>query len=344
MIELGARDLAERGARARRRGRAALRRARALPARERRALARLGAGAAGHVLRPSGLRPGARAAERPLRQASRCRRRASRRATTARTWRTSCAPPATCSCAASSPREEIAGFLEEAEQLRGEAVPGDKLSWWGKDARGEAILCRVTRAAAKPRLRSLPSDPRVVALKDLADEKLEHRRPASEEEGVSIIWKHPEMREGLGDLPWHRDCGMGGHAIMCPVLIVSVFLTPATAESGALRMLPGSWQASCGPIDARDARAPRGVHLQRAARRRLAPLRRHHARGAAAHARRSPGLPRERGDGLRAAGRPAPPRPQLQRGAPPPRGRPGRAPDPADGTRVRSPMTPRAAG
>ena len=155
--------------------------------------------------------------------------------------------------------DEIAAFLAESEQLRAEAVPGDKLSWWGKDAKGEAILCRVTRAAARPRLRSLPSDPRVVALKDLADEPLEHRRPASDEEGVSIIWKHPEMREGLGDLPWHRDCGMGGHAIMCPVLVLSVFLTPATAESGALRMLPGSWQASCGPIDARDARAPRGV-------------------------------------------------------------------------------------
>ena len=155
--------------------------------------------------------------------------------------------------------EEIAGFLAEAELLRAEAVPGDKLSWWGKDAKGEAVLCRVTRAAAKPRLRSIPADARILALKDLADEPLEHRRAASDEEGVSIIWKHPEMREGLGDLPWHRDCGMGGHAIMCPVLVVSVFLTPATSETGALRMLPGSWRASCGPIDARDARAPRGV-------------------------------------------------------------------------------------
>jgi hypothetical protein len=105
--------------------------------------------------------------------------------------------------------QEIAGFLEEAEQLRGEAVPGDKLSWWGKDARGEAILCRVTRAAAKPRLRSLPSDPRVVALKDLADEKLEHRRPASEEEGVSIIGSIRRCARA-GDSPRHRDCGMGG--------------------------------------------------------------------------------------------------------------------------------------
>jgi hypothetical protein len=124
---------------------------------------------------------------------------------------------------------------------------------------GEEVLTRVTRAAAKPRLRALPRDPRLTALKDLADEPLEHRAPASAEEGVSIIWKRPLMKEGLGDLPWHRDCGMGGHAIVCPVLVASVFLTPSTPETGDLRMLPGSWQSSCGPIDARHERAPRGV-------------------------------------------------------------------------------------
>ena len=74
-----------------------------------------------------------------------------------------------------------------------------------------------------------------------------------------MIWKRPRMSEGLGDLPWHRDCGMGGHAVMCPTLIASVFLTPATPETGELRMLPGSWQCGCGPIDARHPQAPRGV-------------------------------------------------------------------------------------
>jgi len=155
--------------------------------------------------------------------------------------------------------DEIAVFRAEAEVLAGEARKGDKLSWWGKNAAGEEVLTRVTRAAAKPGLRSLPRDPRLSALKDLADEKLEHRAPPSAEEGVSVIWKRPNMSEGLGDLPWHRDCGMGGHALMCPSLIVSVFLTPATPASGELRMLPGSWQRGCGPIDARHPQAPRGV-------------------------------------------------------------------------------------
>ena len=122
---------------------------------------------------------------------------------------------------------EVAGFLAEAEALRAEAVPGDKLSWWGKRG-GAAVLCRVTRAGAKPGLRSIPADPRLRALVDLADERFEHPLKEGSDVGVSVIWKLPGVDEGLADLPWHRDCGMGGHAIMCPRLVASVFLTPST--------------------------------------------------------------------------------------------------------------------
>ena len=154
--------------------------------------------------------------------------------------------------------DEVARFLGEAEELRGEATKGDKLSWWGRDARGEEVLCRVTRAAAKPALRTLPGDPRLRALKDLADEPLEHRVRGGADEGVTAIYKNPDMTEGLSDLPWHRDCGMGGHAVMCPALIASVFLTPSNPDTGDLRVLPGSWQATCAPIDASHPSAPAG--------------------------------------------------------------------------------------
>ena len=45
------------------------------------------------------------------------------------------------------------------------------------------------------------------------------------------------------------------------VLLASVFLTPATPETGDLRFLPGSWQASYGFRDATDPAAPRGAHF-----------------------------------------------------------------------------------
>lgn len=138
--------------------------------------------------------------------------------------------------------DDVARLLAETDELRAEARRGDKLSWWGKNAAGEEILCRVTRGVAKPGLAELRNDARLLGLRDLAEEPLVYRR--GEGEGVTVIFKHPEMVQGLGDLPWHRDCGMGGHATMCPVLIASVFLTEASPESGELAMVPGSrWAA-----------------------------------------------------------------------------------------------------
>jgi ectoine hydroxylase-related dioxygenase (phytanoyl-CoA dioxygenase family) len=137
---------------------------------------------------------------------------------------------------------EVAAFRDEADALRAEARKGDKLSWWGKNGAGEEVLCRVTRAATRPRLASLRDEPRLSTLKDLAAERLVYSR--GEGDGVAVIFKHPGMAEGLGDLPWHRDCGMGGHAVMCPTAVASVFLTEASPETGELAFLPGSRHAA----------------------------------------------------------------------------------------------------
>ena len=138
--------------------------------------------------------------------------------------------------------DDIAAFREDVEALRDQARPGDRFSWWGKNAHGEEVLCRITRGMTRPHLATLPADSRILALRDLADEELVHRK--GEGDGVTVILKNPDMLEGLGDIPWHRDCGLGGHAVMCPTLIASVYLTDATPETGDLRMLPGSREAS----------------------------------------------------------------------------------------------------
>lgn len=156
--------------------------------------------------------------------------------------------------------DELTGFLEDALALRSEAVKGDKVSWWAKSPSGEEICCRVTRAADGPQLAKLYGDPRIRSLAELADDPLVPRK--GEGNGVTVIYKSPGIREGLSDLPWHRDCGMGGHSVMCPVLIASVFLTPASPETGELRFLPGSWQGSTGFRDATDPSAPKGVSFR----------------------------------------------------------------------------------
>jgi ectoine hydroxylase-related dioxygenase (phytanoyl-CoA dioxygenase family) len=157
--------------------------------------------------------------------------------------------------------DEVAAFVEDAAAVRREAREGDHESWWGRNAAGESVLCRVINAGRRPRLQRLREDPRLTALVGLADEKLAPSVDESGERTCTVLWKNPNVTEGLSDLPFHRDCGMGGHAIMCPILIASVNLTEASLDSGALRMLPGSWRASYPFVDPRHPRAPAGVTL-----------------------------------------------------------------------------------
>ncbi len=154
--------------------------------------------------------------------------------------------------------EEVRGFLEDADVLRAEAREGDKVSWWGRDATGDTVLCRVLRAASRPRLRALHDDPRVLALAALSPTPVTARRKG-DADGVTVLWKRPAVKEDLADLPWHRDCGMGGHALNCPTVVMTICLTDGSEAAGELRALPGSQHTTHPTIDGTEANAPRGV-------------------------------------------------------------------------------------
>ena len=139
--------------------------------------------------------------------------------------------------------EEVESFREAASVLHDRAVPGDQKSWWVKDDAGKNTLCRVLQAGVMPQLSGLPTDARILEWVSLTDEKMTPHDPG-ELDSVSVLWKLPDIREGLADLPWHRDCGMGGHATMCPTMVCSVFLGPNTPSAGELRFLPGSWKGT----------------------------------------------------------------------------------------------------
>ncbi len=155
---------------------------------------------------------------------------------------------------------EIASLVATGRRLAAAARPGDRRSWWGRNASGGEVLCRVTHAGREPELEVLYDDPRLLRLVALSDEKLTARGRSSEQ-GVTVLFKNPDMREGLSDLPWHRDCGMGGHAAMCPLINLSIYLGAATPDGGELRVLPGSWRASVGFAEADDATAPQGIAM-----------------------------------------------------------------------------------
>lgn len=156
--------------------------------------------------------------------------------------------------------EEVGAFAAATEALREAARPGDGRSWWARNSDGGEVLSRVTQAAGEPALGGLYRDPRIGTLMGLSRFDLTPKAGHSPE-GVQVLWKLPEVAEGLSDLPWHRDCGLGGHATMCPLLIATVCVTGGGPGAGELRMLPGSWQASYPFIDADDPAAPQGIAL-----------------------------------------------------------------------------------
>jgi ectoine hydroxylase-related dioxygenase (phytanoyl-CoA dioxygenase family) len=156
--------------------------------------------------------------------------------------------------------DEVADLLHEADQLRALAEPGDGASWWGRNANGDALVTRVLNGSTRPTLRALYDNERVKAVVDATGLELRGTY-LNDTDGVTVLWKIPNMVEGLADLPWHRDCGMGGHAATCPTLVMTICLTEGTPEAGELRALPGSHTMSHPFIDGNAAGAPTGVSI-----------------------------------------------------------------------------------
>jgi len=123
------------------------------------------------------------------------------------------------------------------------ARPGDGTSWWATHRDGRTVLCRLIYLGLRvPAIAALSDDVRLRALAGLAGEPL--RAALDRSDGHSVVIKNAEIASGLSDLPWHRDCGLGGHPLTCPVLNMGLQLDAATAASGRLHFLAGSWRGS----------------------------------------------------------------------------------------------------
>jgi ectoine hydroxylase-related dioxygenase (phytanoyl-CoA dioxygenase family) len=142
--------------------------------------------------------------------------------------------------------EEIAGLRAEADRLAAEARIDDGCSWWATTSAGEDVCCRLIyneqRSAV---IAALIGDPRLERLAALGEEPVRHAHDRLD--GMSIVIKPPDVRRGLADLPFHRDCGTGGHPIMCPAVNIGIQLDAATTETGCLRFLPGTHRSSQPP-------------------------------------------------------------------------------------------------
>jgi hypothetical protein len=118
------------------------------------------------------------------------------------------------------------------------ARPDDKKTWW-TSVGGREVCNRVNYLNQQSELiAGLGAAERFLRIGALGGPDL--RDAADRLDGNSVVIKVPGAESGLADLPWHRDCGMGGHPVKCPMLNIGIQLDPATAESGRLEMIAGS--------------------------------------------------------------------------------------------------------
>lgn len=135
--------------------------------------------------------------------------------------------------------EEMEAANREVDRLAAQARPGDDQSWWATAEDGSSVLCRLVYATLRsPVLAALENDPRVRRLGTLTDPAL--RAAPDRMEGSAVLLKAPGNTSGLSNIPWHQDCGMGGHGIMCPAVSVGIQLTGSDSSTGNLRVVPGS--------------------------------------------------------------------------------------------------------
>jgi ectoine hydroxylase-related dioxygenase (phytanoyl-CoA dioxygenase family) len=140
--------------------------------------------------------------------------------------------------------DEIARLRDAVEARQVVARPGDGRSWWATTSSGAQVLCRLIYLGLDvAAIAALNDDLRLRRLASLVREPL---RPVSDRsDGHSLVIKNADVVAGLSDLPWHRDCGLGGHPLTCPTLNVGIQLDAATEATGRLCFVPGSWRYSC---------------------------------------------------------------------------------------------------
>jgi hypothetical protein len=136
--------------------------------------------------------------------------------------------------------EEMSAISEDLDAALERADPEDGASWWAGDSAGAMLPVRVLSFHEKSQaLRSLLQDERIQWIGRLTGDDHDGAKL-----GAEGLIKPLDIQTGLSDLPWHKDCGQGGHSYYCNGLSVGISVTGADADSGALGVVPGSHRAN----------------------------------------------------------------------------------------------------
>jgi len=140
---------------------------------------------------------------------------------------------------------EMAAVSADLDVALERARPDDGASWWAGDSKGLQQAVRVLffqeQSAA---LRGLLQDDRLSWLSNITGDDLCGNTKGAGWLGAEGLIKPLDIKSGLSDLPWHKDCGQGQHSYYCNGLSIGISVTGADESSGALGVVPGSHRAN----------------------------------------------------------------------------------------------------
>jgi hypothetical protein len=138
---------------------------------------------------------------------------------------------------------EMDDLSAEIDSWRSKMTPEDPRSWYAT-AKGEHVCVRVTdlpRDAV-----AFPHEQRLAFVAALTGEG--HRYA-----GTDLLVKPLGVSEGISDLPWHKDCSLGGHSHRCVSLTCGVSVTASGEDNGRLGVVAGSHRVNLEPVGLDDA-------------------------------------------------------------------------------------------
>ena len=140
---------------------------------------------------------------------------------------------------------EMAAVSADLDAALARARHDDGASWWAGDSKGVQQAVRVLffheQSAA---LAELLKDERLGWLSRVTGDNFDGGSEGTGWMGAEGLIKPLDIKTGLSDLPWHKDCGQGRHSYYCNSLTIGISVTGADERSGALGVVPGSHRAN----------------------------------------------------------------------------------------------------
>lgn len=139
--------------------------------------------------------------------------------------------------------EEMADVAADMDRAAPTYHEGDGRSWWARTADGDTRVVRMQGFDKESTTtHAILDDPRFLNLAQLPGAGHEFGRKRANNR-IEALFKPVGVTEGISDIPWHKDCGLGRHSYDCCGMTVGISVTGADATSGQLRVRAGSHRA-----------------------------------------------------------------------------------------------------